>query len=87
MCNKMNDRLLTFSKLIIFLLSLTQLGLISVIVLVSKGFEDHKLYNIEDLGFKQYRDQTIFAGTILILLALGSSVLGLLLISHRRICC
>ena len=56
MCNKIHDSLLAFSKLIIFVFSLVQLGLISIIVLVSKRFEDEKLYNIEDLGFKSYRD-------------------------------
>ena len=87
MCNNTKNRLLIFSKSLILFFSLIQLGLISVIILISKGFEEQKLYNMEDLGFKQYRTQTEFTGTIFISLALFSSILGLALISHQEICC
>jgi hypothetical protein len=88
MCLNFNARLnlITATKFIIGILSLIQMWLLYLIVNIAIGFHDEEIYNMEDLELKKYRNQAEFIGSIFTLLALCSSFLGIILISHPRIC-
>lgn len=87
MCIKINNKLIFSSKVIIALFSLLQSGLLAMVVVISRDFQNEEIYNIDDLKLSQYRVQAEAIGFILILVALVASILGLMLISHPRICC
>ena len=55
MCIKINNKLIFSSKVIIALSSLLQSGLLAMVVVISRDFQNEEIYNIDDLKLSQYR--------------------------------
>lgn len=55
MCCKINNKLIFSSKVIIAFFSLLQGGLIALVVIIARDFENEEIYNIDDLELRKYR--------------------------------
>jgi hypothetical protein len=86
MCTK-DENIIQIARYSIGILCLIQLGLLCLVIFISIDFSSEQFYNIEDLELHEFYQSSIYTGFVFLCIAAATSLLGLTLVTCKRICC